>query len=207
MSPPVVCRAAVSCPVALWFTRVLAIIGIAGIAGVAHSYFVPVSLTRKAEARTPAPQNTSSPTGQPSDPTTSPVTPPPTDQQTDPAPNQAQDQLPDGYIGLDEAHALFERSQTGEPIWFLDARHDHEFEAGHIPGAFLMPASRVQTSEGLEDLGFIDPTGTVVIYCVGGDCDASENTAIMLENLGYTDIVIMKAGFDDWAASGFPVEP
>ncbi|MBL4810031.1 MAG: rhodanese-like domain-containing protein, partial [Phycisphaerales bacterium] len=45
--------------------------------------------------------------------------------------------------------------------------------------------------------------GTIVLYCVGGECDASKNTAALLEQYGYTDLRIMGAGYEHWVAAGF----
>lgn len=102
-----------------------------------------------------------------------------------------------GKLTLEEARALWEQGAV-----FLDARTREEFDAGHILLAFWLPFDQVFTAHGAEVLPMIDPSGTVVIYCVGGDCDASEQTAIRLEaELGFTDLRIMGAGYDDWVAA------
>lgn len=106
-----------------------------------------------------------------------------------------------GSISLEQAFALFE-----EGAFFLDARYEADFRAGHIEGAFWMPASRVITPAGRGELQIIEPGGTVVIYCTGGDCDASENTAIRLEQAGFTfDIRILGKGYVDWVDAGLPI--
>jgi len=106
------------------------------------------------------------------------------------------------HITMREAYILHKAGAT-----FLDARHDYEFEAGHIAGAIFMPSTRLSSGEGIEDASMIDPTRPVVIYCTGGECDASENTAVLLDalELGF-DLRIMGKGYDDWAAVGLPVE-
>lgn len=107
-----------------------------------------------------------------------------------------------GSINLREAHDLHEQG-----AFFLDARYEEDFKAGRIGGAFWMPASRVPTDEGRTDLEIIPPGGTVVIYCTGGDCDASENTANRIELMGYTfDIRILGKGYADWLEAGLPTE-
>jgi rhodanese-related sulfurtransferase len=106
-----------------------------------------------------------------------------------------------GSITLREASDLFEQG-----AFFLDARYEGDYRAGHIEGAFWMPASRVTTPDGMAELQIIEPGGTVVVYCTGGDCDASENTAIRLEQAGFTfDIRILGKGYEDWAAAGLPI--
>lgn len=189
-------RTAVAGPISLWLTRVVALAGLAGVVGVGHSLFVPVYLTRQADASAVAADVVDADPADSGD----------GDANAGPA-EPSEDIYPPGYVGLAGGYELFQRAQTGEPVWFLDARRPDEFEQGRIAGAIFMPANRVNSAEGLEDLAFVDPTGTVVIYCVGGDCDASENTAVLLEQLGYSDIVIMKAGYTDWVAAGYPIEP
>lgn len=106
------------------------------------------------------------------------------------------------HISVRQAYTLFEQGAT-----FLDARHDYEFEAGHIAGAVFMPSTRLSSGEGIPQVYEFDTSMPVVIYCTGGDCDASENTAVLLDalELGF-DIQILGKGYDDWAAIGLPVE-
>lgn len=107
-----------------------------------------------------------------------------------------------GSINLREAHELFLAG-----AFFLDARNADDFAAGRIEGAIWMPAFHANTSEGQADLDFIPPGDTVVIYCTGGDCDASENTANRLELLQYEfDIKIMGKGYVDWIEAELPIE-
>tara|TARA_R110000744_G_scaffold49491_2_gene107548 strand:- start:2537 stop:3193 length:657 start_codon:yes stop_codon:yes gene_type:complete len=111
--------------------------------------------------------------------------------------------VPDGTLTLRESHEVWE-----DGAYFLDARHEHEFDAGHIQYAAYLEASLFDTDS---DRAFavadsIPKDATIVIYCVGGECDASKNTAALLEQLGYTDLRIMGAGYDDWVAAGFETE-
>jgi rhodanese-related sulfurtransferase len=115
----------------------------------------------------------------------------------------------DGKISLAVAAQLHERAMMGEPVWFLDARLQNEFDAGHIAGALFMVHTRVSGGEGLDELLAYSPpeaNDLLVIYCTGGDCQASEDTAILLEAAGYTNIAIMAAGYDEWVAAGLPTE-
>lgn len=190
-------------------SRALAIFALACLAGSVHLVVrgKPVRLSRA-----PAPIGAVNPTS-PADPTTDPTggddpavvaDPPPT---TDPYAAYAANPLFDESVGpthitLREAYTLHEAGAT-----FLDARHDYEFEAGHIAGAIFMPSTRLSSGEGIPQAYEIDASMPVVIYCTGGECDASENTAVLLDamELGF-DIRIMGKGYDDWAAVGLPVE-
>jgi len=109
--------------------------------------------------------------------------------------------VPEGTLTLRESYQLWE-----EGAYFIDSRHDYEFEAGHIEFAFFLPASMFDSdsARALATTDQIPPDFTVVLYCVGGECDASKNTAAMLEQLGYEDLRIMGAGYEDWVNAGFP---
>ena len=96
-------------------------------------------------------------------------------------------------ITVDQAFALF---QMGTP--FLDARHDAEFNAGHVTNAIRMTSDEFLPRAG-EVMGFMP--GPVVIYCTGGDCDASHNLAKVLQQAGFTQLHIMKDGYPAWAAA------
>lgn len=108
--------------------------------------------------------------------------------------------VPVGTLTLREARKLWE-----DGMYFIDARHDFEFEAGHIQYAALLPAqmfdSDIEHANRVMDSIPLD--GTIVLYCVGGDCDASKNTAALLEQYGYQDLRIMGAGYEHWVAAGF----
>lgn len=135
-----------------------------------------------------------------SDPDAAPTTTPDADPATSGDPLDAP--VRDGHITLREASELWQFGAV-----FLDARHEHEFEEGHVQGAYWMAASRVGTAASLDILAALDPNEPLVIYCTGGDCDASENTRNRVEalGLGFIDIRILGVGYEEWEAAGLPV--
>lgn len=108
--------------------------------------------------------------------------------------------VPEGTLTLRESRKLWE-----DGMYFIDARHDFEFEAGHIQFAALLPAQMFDTDikHANRVMDSIPMDATIVLYCVGGDCDASKNTAALLEQYGYQDLRIMGAGYEHWVAAGF----
>lgn len=109
--------------------------------------------------------------------------------------------VPEGTLTLRQSYELWEQG-----AYFIDARHEHEFEEGHIQYAAWLASSLFDTDS---DRAFaiaqsMPPESTVVIYCVGGECDASHNTARRLEQIGFTDLRIMGVGYTDWVDAGFP---
>lgn len=108
--------------------------------------------------------------------------------------------VPEGTLTLREARDLWEQG-----AYFIDARYEDEYEAGHIQYAALLPAQMFDTDidHANSVMDSIPMDGTIVLYCVGGDCDASKNTAALLEQYGYMDLRIMGAGYEHWVAAGF----
>lgn len=170
----------------------LAIVGLGYIAGATHAIFDPKPVALTLSFIDPVEPDAGS--EMPIDP-------------IDPVDPAALDPLdipgPQGTITLREAKALHD-----EGAYFVDARLEHEFNESHIPYAMFLPAQRIRTRAGLDELSTIPPEVTIVVYCVGGECDASHNTMMAMLNsgLGFTDIRIMGRGFIDWVEAGLPVE-
>ncbi len=197
--------------------RVFAIVGLGSMIGVGHALVIknPVGFRRA-----PAPQIDDQTIDPTTDQTVDPMpvvhTPevaiadpggPSNDEQNADAGSFPIDPLdipgPPGTLTLREAYALYD-----EGAYFVDARHEDEFNESHIATALFLPAPRVRSKAGLDELSMIPPEVTIVIYCVGGDCDASENAKFAIERsgLGFTDVRIMGRGFEHWVDAGLPVE-
>jgi rhodanese-related sulfurtransferase len=112
-------------------------------------------------------------------------------------------------VSGDEVWKLFNdpRTQEGRVI-FVDARNDHEYQKGHIPGAvqfdhfrfadYLAPVlTACQTAE------------QIIVYCNGGKCTDSEYASLMLRDQGNVPgakIFIYTGGITDWTAKHHSVE-
>jgi rhodanese-related sulfurtransferase len=122
-----------------------------------------------------------------------------------PAPAAADDpdpDLPDYYISVARAYELWDQ---GMP--FLDARTDAEREVGTVEGAFHLETRHFITGMSDQVLAQIEPAFPVIVFCAGGECDASENVAQRLIGRGFTEVYIMHEGFGAWEAAGHPTEP
>lgn len=83
----------------------------------------------------------------------------------------------------------------------LDTREPHEWNAGHLFGATLVPpAELVARVAGLAP----DPERTVVLYCRSGA--RSLSAAFQMAALGYRDVVSMAGGIIRWHQEGRPIE-
>ena len=105
---------------------------------------------------------------------------------------QAKEELDQGQIGL-----------------LLDVREPSEWDKGHIPGAVLAPRGMLEW--------YADPTtpyakpeittkqdSRIIVQCASGG--RSLLAAETLKSMGYTHVVSMAGGFNEWSKQEFPVE-
>jgi molybdopterin/thiamine biosynthesis adenylyltransferase/rhodanese-related sulfurtransferase len=83
----------------------------------------------------------------------------------------------------------------------LDTREQHEWNAGHLAGATLLPPADVAAR--IESLA-PDKNKTVVLYCRSGA--RSLNAAFLMASIGYTDVVSMAGGIIRWRDETRPIE-
>ena len=81
----------------------------------------------------------------------------------------------------------------------VDVRVDHEWDAGHIPGATHLPLAELA-----ERAGEIDKERPVVLYCRGGN-RSTMATAALAES-GY-DAAKLEEGIVGWSEAGLPIDP
>lgn len=105
---------------------------------------------------------------------------------------QAKEELNQGQVGL-----------------LLDVREPAEWEKGHIPGAVQAPRGMLEW--------YADPTtpyakaelttkrdARIIVACASGG--RSMLAAETLRSMGYTNVVSMAGGCNEWSKQGFPVE-
>lgn len=194
--------------------RSLAIIGLGCVIGAADSWLRPTVITLKENAIAPAmvrgaaPSDVTPAHGEPGRPAAAQHASgetKPSEQLKDEAAKQKQpapDAAPLGLmIDSKAAKVLFDQG-----VVFLDARIQKEYDEGHIPQAFLLNSSMFGTSAADEAMKVMDASQPVVIYCGGGDCDASKNVAILLQQAGFKQLHIIEHGYPEWKQLGYPIE-
>lgn len=92
-------------------------------------------------------------------------------------------------ISAEEAKSIMD---SGEAYVLLDVREQDEFDQGHIPGAILLPYTRVQ-SLAAEQLP--DKDALILVYCRSGR--RSQLAAAALNAAGYTNVLDF-GGIIDW---------
>jgi len=75
----------------------------------------------------------------------------------------------------------------------LDVREQNEFDAGHIPGAALLPVGTISAETAAAVIPRLD--SVVLVYCRSGN--RSKQASEKLVALGYTNIVEF-GGINDW---------
>lgn len=104
-------------------------------------------------------------------------------------------------IDLARAIELYNESGDGSgTVFFLDARTHEAYLEGHIPGALNAPAAEIMNHAEyiMNNIPAMDDV-MVVVYCGGGDChDSKAAFRELKEDLGYTNVVIYKAGWEEW---------
>jgi rhodanese-related sulfurtransferase len=86
---------------------------------------------------------------------------------------------------------------------FIDARAPEKYEAAHLAGAYNVPADQKEAFMG-PIYQNVAPQQLVIIYCDGGNCDASESVFEHLRGVGFTNLRIFKEGWEALATSDLP---
>ena len=86
---------------------------------------------------------------------------------------------------------------------FLDARAPADYEAGHIPNAFSLPAESF-ADHFARVSPFLSPNSAIVCYCDGVECDLSHHLKGYLGQNGFTNVHILKNAWTEWRKAGYP---
>lgn len=91
------------------------------------------------------------------------------------------------------------RLASGNPVYFVDVREDHEYAAGHAEGAKHLSKGIIE-----RDIEVAVPhkDAEVILYCGGGF--RSVLVADNLQKMGYTNVTSMDGGWRAWNEAGAP---
>jgi rhodanese-related sulfurtransferase len=102
-------------------------------------------------------------------------------------------------ISLEDAKKLWSNGSA----FFLDAREPGQYAAGHVPGAFNLPALRFERHFD-EVAPVLSLESEIVVYCDGIECDLSHRVGGRLKELGFTKVRILSNGWSVWRQAGLP---
>ncbi|HDP68841.1 MAG TPA: rhodanese-like domain-containing protein [Candidatus Marinimicrobia bacterium] len=86
---------------------------------------------------------------------------------------------------------------------FVDTRSAADYRAGHIPRAVSIPLETLDYSADL--LPDLPRNETLISYCDGEECAQSIDMAVLLSELGFTDVYFFFGGWDRWQSAGYPI--
>jgi rhodanese-related sulfurtransferase len=98
-----------------------------------------------------------------------------------------------------DVHEAFRRADIAKPDFVLfDVRNPNVYATGHVPGAINVPHKSI-TPERMNKW----PMETLfVVYCAGPHCNAADQAAFRLADLG-RPVKVMLGGMTGWADEGF----
>ena len=97
-------------------------------------------------------------------------------------------------VSVQDAFSLRE-----EGAFILDVRNQDEWDAGHVPGATLIPLPQLESR--LAEL----PQGEdIVVICRSGNRSATARDILL--GAGFSSVTSVTGGFNDWVRNGYDVE-
>lgn len=93
--------------------------------------------------------------------------------------------------------------RSATPPVLVEALPSRYFAQGHLPGALNIDVGKVK--ELAPELLPAKDAG-IVVYCASATCTNSDQVAVQLHALGYTDVAVFKGGKAEWQADGQALE-
>ncbi len=97
-------------------------------------------------------------------------------------------------VSVSEAYQMRENG-----AFVLDVREPHEWEAGHIPDATLIPLGQLESR-----LNEIPKDQEIVVVCRSGNRSAQARN--ILKNEGFENVTSMAGGMNQWTEKSYEVE-
>jgi len=103
--------------------------------------------------------------------------------------------------------ALLKKLQAKDDVLLIDVREHSEYEAGHIPGARLVPRGILEAAADPTHSKHVPELSTardrlVVVYCATGGRSAM--AAAVLQMMGSQNVLNLDGGYARWDDEGMP---
>jgi rhodanese-related sulfurtransferase len=92
---------------------------------------------------------------------------------------------------------LAEVEKWQEPVVWVDARPEPEYEKEHVPGALSLNPEN-WTEQLPHFLDTWRPPTKVIVYCSAASCDTSREIANRLRQSGADPVYYLKGGWESW---------
>ena len=103
-----------------------------------------------------------------------------------------------------EAFQAFVAARQGTVI---DARAEGFYRRGHVPGAVNLPRETFAVDYERQKAALAPhKTDEVAVYCTEADCPDAKLVAGALAQLGFRQLWVYQAGWEEWVQAGLPQE-
>jgi len=99
-------------------------------------------------------------------------------------------------IDTSQAFALYEQKSA----FFVDVREQDEWDSFHVPATTHIPLGELA-----DRLNEVPKDRKIVVICRSGN--RSQEGRDILIQAGYTDVISMAGGLNNWKSLGYPIEP
>jgi rhodanese-related sulfurtransferase len=103
-------------------------------------------------------------------------------------------------IPSEKANALFESKEA----IFIDARHEFEYQLGHIREAINIPLNEIDKHR--KQLDTFPKEKILIVYCDGAECNSSIELAVKLMDLKFTNVKVFFGGWQEWKVKNLPID-
>jgi len=100
-------------------------------------------------------------------------------------------------------HELITRLRSATPPTLLEALPARYYQDWHLPGARHLPYDEVRA---LAPTLVPDKRTPIVVYCASATCRNSHVAAVVLVQLGYSDVAVFAGGKQAWSEASLAVE-
>jgi len=112
-------------------------------------------------------------------------------------------ELPDNLKSIDEGFKFINYNQLkkylNDPSFLIiDARNDIDYANGHIDNAINIDAYLLDQTEYFKLITMLPRDKILIIYCSGGNCDASEKLAKDILSFGFKNVLVYYGGWEEW---------
>ncbi len=129
--------------------------------------------------------------------------------QADPNKPFGVDNLPE-MITVEQAVVLYNlpyEDPNAPLVFFFDAREVDHYLKGHIPAAYNVTPQSFFDNTLPAEIDEWPKDSVIVVYCDGGNCDASHLVETRLkQQKQFTRVCVIEAGYPGWQELGLPTE-
>jgi rhodanese-related sulfurtransferase len=99
------------------------------------------------------------------------------------------------------ADQLKQKMSSNSDMLVINVLTEKYYKDCHIAGSINVPLPAL-----VEHAASWNQSQRIVVYCALDECDAGEKAAILLAQMGFTDVADYKGGIKEWFQLGYPTQ-